>query len=68
MSLVANGNDILALDQRGVLYLLEASPASLRIRDERRLTDSETWAHLAVRGDVLAVREQDALSLWTWAP
>jgi outer membrane protein assembly factor BamB len=65
-SLVANGDRILALDQGGVLLLLRASKEKLDVLDKRKLTDVETWAHLAVAGDQLFVRELHALTAWQW--
>jgi outer membrane protein assembly factor BamB len=67
-SLVARGERILALDQRGMLFLLRANPEKLELLDKRELTDNETWAHLAVAGDQLFVRELNALTGWQWQP
>jgi len=67
MSLVAQGDRILALDQRGVLFLLRASREKFDLLDERKLTDAETWAHLAVAGGQLFVRELNALAAYRWA-
>lgn len=67
-SLVASGNRILALDQRGVLFSLRANPEKLDVLDQRKLTDVETWAHLAVADDQLFVRELNALTAWQWRP
>jgi len=67
-SLVASGERILALDQRGVLFLIRANREKLDVLDRRKLTDAETWAHLAVAGDQLFVRELNALTAWQWRP
>ena len=67
-SLVASGDRILALDQRGVLFSLRANKEKLDVLDKRKLTDAETWAHLAVAGDQLFVRELNALTAWQWRP
>lgn len=67
MSLVAQGNRVLALDQRGVLVLFRADSAGFQLLGERKLGDSEAWAHLAVEGAEVVAREQDGVSLWTWA-
>lgn len=66
-SLVANRDKILALDNRGILYLLKADPADFRRLDERKIADAETWAHLAVCGDELYVRDLNGLTAWRWA-
>lgn len=66
MSLVAHGDRILALDQRGILLLLRASQEKFEQIDQRKLTDAETWAHLAVADDQLFVRELNALTAYQW--
>ncbi len=66
LSLVAQGDRILALDQRGVLYLLRANPKQFELLDKRRLGGSESWAHLAVSGQELFVRELNALAVYRW--
>jgi outer membrane protein assembly factor BamB len=65
-SLVAQGDRILALDQRGMLYLLRANKEKLDVLDKRKLGGAETWAHLAVAGDELYVRELNALVAYRW--
>ena len=35
--------------------------------DQREITDAETWAHLAVAGDQLFVRELNALTAFRWS-
>jgi len=65
-SLVANRDRILALDERGQLFLLHANKQNLDLLDQRKLTSDETWAHLAVAGDELFVRELNALAAYRW--
>ena len=55
-SLVANGDRILALDERGELYLIRAHPEKFELLDSRQLGAQETWAHLAVAGNSVVVR------------
>lgn len=66
-SLVAQEDRILALDQRGSLLLFEANPREFELLDQRTVSDDETWAHLAVSGDQLFVRELEALSVYRWS-
>ena len=66
MSLVRQGDKILALDQNGMLYLIRANPEKLDIVDSRKISKQETWAHLAVGAGQLAVRELKAISLYDW--
>jgi outer membrane protein assembly factor BamB len=65
-SLVANGDRILALDQRGWLYLFRANPERFELLDKREVADAETWAHLGVAGHPLFIRELNALAVWAW--
>jgi hypothetical protein len=67
-SLVAQRDRILALDQRGQLFLLRANRDQFDLLDQRKLTDEETWAHLAVTDDGIIVRELKALSAFRWQP
>lgn len=67
-SLVAQDDRILALSNTGVLRLIKADPAAYEVIDEVRITDSPAWAHLAMAGRQIAVREQDALVLYDWIP
>lgn len=67
MSLVAQGDRVLALDQRGVLVMFCADPGGFLMSGERKLGEAESWAHLAVDGADLVVREQEGVSLWSWS-
>jgi len=66
-SLIASRDRILALDERGLLFLLRASKEKLELLDQRKLATAETWAHLAAADDQLFVRELNALSAWRWS-
>lgn len=65
-SMAANGNQILALDQRGELKLFRASPDEFKPLSSRKVSNTSTWAHIAVSDDQLFVREIDAISGWSW--
>jgi outer membrane protein assembly factor BamB len=67
-SLVAQGDRILALDQTGLLLLFKADPAEFELIDKKKVADAETWAHLAVAGDEVYVRELGALAAYRWKP
>ena len=64
--MVVNGDRILALDQRGELLLIRATPEKFDLIDKRKISDSETWAHLAVSGNRLFVRELNAIVAYDW--
>jgi outer membrane protein assembly factor BamB len=65
-SLVARKDRILALDQRGKLLLIKANPKKFELLDEREISDQETWAHLAVCGHEVYVRELSAITAYQW--
>ncbi|MBM4069719.1 MAG: pyrrolo-quinoline quinone [Planctomycetes bacterium] len=65
-SLVARGDRILALDQRGILLLIKANPKEFELIDSHKISDAETWAHLAVCGEELYIRELHALTVHRW--
>lgn len=65
-SMVAQGDKILALDERGILYLIKANPEKFEVLDERKVSSQETWGHLAVAGDELYVRELKGLIAFRW--
>ena len=63
---MSQGDRILALTHAGELLLIDADPAEYRELGRVRVADAETWAHLAVSGDELFVRELEALSVLSW--
>lgn len=65
-SLVAQGDRILALDERGILLLIKANPKQFELLDERTISEDETWAHVAVCGEEIFVRELNALTAYRW--
>jgi outer membrane protein assembly factor BamB len=66
-SLVASGDRILALDQRGELLLFRANKEKPDLLDRRKLTKAETWAHLALADNQVFIRELNALVAYTWS-
>lgn len=65
-SMVVNGDRILALDQRGILLLIKANPKEFELIDSLKVSEEETWAHLAVSGDELFIRELNSLASYRW--
>lgn len=65
-SMVAQGDKILALDERGILMLIQANPDEFQLLDEREVGGDSTWAHLAVSGNQLFIRALDALVAYQW--
>jgi len=65
-SMVTDGAKVLALDNRGKLYLFRATPKEFDLLDQRKVADAETWAHVAVCGDEVFVRDLTGLTAWKW--
>ena len=65
-SLVAQGDRLLALDERGELILFKANPKEFEVLDRRKISESETWGHLTAVDGQLFVRELNGLSAWEW--
>ena len=65
-SLIVQGDRILALDQQGMLLLIKANPERFELLDSRKVSEEETWGHLAISGEQLFVRELEALAAYGW--
>lgn len=65
-SMVVLNDRILALDQDGRLLLIEANPKEFNVIDSRQLSESETWAHVAICGGQVFVRELNRLAVYNW--
>jgi len=64
-SMIANGSKILALDERGDLLLIHATPDKFDLLDSRKVAEN-SWAHVAVVGDEVFVRELQAMTVYRW--
>jgi outer membrane protein assembly factor BamB len=65
-SLVARNDRMLALDERGDLLLIRANPERFELLNTRKISEEPTWAHLAISGEQLFVRELHALAAYRW--
>ncbi|GJQ25561.1 MAG: hypothetical protein HBSAPP02_05930 [Phycisphaerae bacterium] len=65
-SMVARGDRILALDERGELLLIAADPRQFRLLDRHEVSESEAWAHLAVCDNQVFVRDLNGISVYMW--
>ncbi|MEI6541512.1 MAG: pyrrolo-quinoline quinone, partial [Planctomycetota bacterium] len=65
-SIISNGDRMLALDQNGSLLLLGASREKFNLIDQRKVSDAETWAHVAAADDQIFIRDLKGLSAWIW--
>jgi outer membrane protein assembly factor BamB len=65
-SMLTNANQILALDERGELLLLQANPLEYQLLDRQTLSSEPSWAHVALVGEQLFVRRQRGLDAYRW--
>jgi outer membrane protein assembly factor BamB len=65
-SMVARGGKILALDEAGKLLLIQADPSRFVLLDSKEVTQSPAWAHLAVAGNELFIRELNGITAYRW--
>ena len=63
-SLVANHDRILALVSDGTLLYIHAQADEFVLIDRLNVSDGETWAHLAVAGDQLFIRDLNSLTAY----
>lgn len=66
MSLVYQGDTILGLNHTGTLTLLKSNPDKMEVLDSNRVSQQQTWAHLAVADDQVFVRELKGLKVLRW--
>jgi outer membrane protein assembly factor BamB len=66
-SMVTNGNKILALDEQGKLFLVEPNLAEFTLLGERKISDQDCWAHLAIVDQQLFIRDLTGLSVYRWS-
>lgn len=64
-SLIAAGDKILALDEKGDLMLIKANPEAFEVIDSRKVGD-DSWAHLAVSEKEIVVRNLKDTTLYRW--
>ena len=48
------------------VLLIDANPREFQLVDERQISEQETWAHLAVCGEEIYVRDLRGISAFRW--
>lgn len=66
-SMVTNGRMVLALDQTGELILFRADAGKFDLLDRRKVSGRPTWAHVALCGEELFVRDLKGLTAYRWS-
>ena len=64
--MASNGKEILGLDENGKLHLIEPNTKKLVIKESREISERDCWAHLALAGNQLFVRELEAIACYEW--
>lgn len=64
-SMASNGESILALNNKGELRLISPNSEEYQEVDEMKVAN-DSWAHLAIQGDMLIVRDLKALKVYRW--
>jgi len=64
-SLVLAGNDLLVLTTQGELLVVPANPSAYSTAAAYEVADTPTWAHLAVIGGQILVKDQTRLAAWS---
>ena len=65
-SLIASGDVIVALDERGELLLIRASEKEFKLISRRKDSEKPTWAHIGLLGEQLLIRDLGGLTVWSW--
>lgn len=66
LSMITQGDQILSLNEKGTLSLIHANPNELKVLDEANVAKEPTWAHLAISGNQIIVRELKALTAFSF--
>ena len=66
-SIVVQDDKVLALDQRGELLLFRATPDEFQLLSQHRVSDQETWAHLAAVDNQFFIRELNAITAYEFS-
>ena len=64
-SSIAQGNRMLALDERGDLLLIDPNPDSFKLVGKQKIAEN-SWAHLGMADDLLFVRDLEKLIVFRW--
>ncbi|MFM7520404.1 MAG: PQQ-binding-like beta-propeller repeat protein, partial [Planctomycetota bacterium] len=65
-SMVAQDDRILALDETGDLRLIRATPEKYEQLGEAKVAERESWAHVAVEGGTVYVRDLEGVTAYEW--
>ncbi len=67
VSFIRQKDRLLGLSEKGELLLIKANPEKFEIIDKVKVSDSSTWAHLAIHGDEVYIRSLNQLIAFKWS-
>lgn len=67
-SMAVQKDRILALDERGELLLIHANPEKFDLIGRLKVSENPTWAHIAITGNEIYVRDLKGLTRFDWIP
>ena len=65
-SMAVLDDKILVLDESGELLLFSANPNEFNLIDRRRVTQKDTWGHIAISKNQIFIRRLDGLAVYNW--
>jgi outer membrane protein assembly factor BamB len=65
-SMVLRGDKILVLDENGSVHLVRANAERFELLDSKEVTKAEAWAHVAVAGQEIVIRDLGAIAVYRW--
>ncbi len=57
---------ILAIDERGELFLFNANPEAFQLIDRKVVAKNECWSHVAVSGKTALSRDLAGITAFEW--
>ncbi|GAB5405295.1 MAG: PQQ-like beta-propeller repeat protein [Aureliella sp.] len=66
-SIITNGEELLALDEKGELLLVAANPEQYTLLDRKEISSEPTWAHVALADGHVFVRRLKGIDCYSWA-
>jgi outer membrane protein assembly factor BamB len=64
-ALIARGSTVFALTTDAVLLVFQATPTALKQVAKYSVADTPTWAHPAILGNRVLVKDTKSLALWS---
>lgn len=63
-SMLTDGDSVVALEERGEIHRVNVTGEKMEVVESRKISDSETWAHVAWDGRHMFVRRLDGIDVY----